>query len=163
MPPGGLLNELVTRWRNRKTSAVCARRLESEGSIVHLKEEIDMAVRTKRIYDKAELEDGVRILVDRLWPRGITKEEAGLDEWIRDIAPSTDLRVWFAHKPDRWQEFRRRYTRELSTPDKKLILNKLRKIASLSTVTLLYAAKDSERNNAVVLSERLSVKKRSYG
>jgi uncharacterized protein YeaO (DUF488 family) len=111
-----------------------------------------MAIKLKRVYDKPERADGVRILVDRLWPRGLSKDEAGLDEWIRDIAPSNRLRAWFGHKPGRWREFQKRYRQELSTSEKKAMLARLRKIARISTVTLLYAAKDTERNNAVALA-----------
>jgi uncharacterized protein YeaO (DUF488 family) len=97
--------------------------------------------------------------VDRLWPRGLTKDEAGLDEWMRDIAPSNGLRIWFGHKPERWKEFQKRYKKELSPPEKKTILTKLRKIGRISTMTFLYAAKDTDRNNAVALAGLLKWKK----
>ncbi len=119
-----------------------------------------MSVRIKRIYDKPERADGVRILVDRLWPRGLTKDEVALDEWIRDIAPSNKLRTWFGHKSERWLEFQRRYKGELKTAEHKDIISRLRKIAGIATVTLLYAAKDEERNNAVVLASLLKKKKK---
>jgi uncharacterized protein YeaO (DUF488 family) len=121
-----------------------------------------MAIKLKRVYEKPEHADGVRILVDRLWPRGLSKDEAGLDEWIRDIAPSNSLRTWFGHKPERWKDFRKRYKQELSSPEKKAIMARLRRIARISTVTLLYAAKDTDRNNAVALAEFLK-RNRSAG
>ncbi len=110
-----------------------------------------MGIKVKRIYEEPERSDGTRILVDRLWPRGMTKENAAIDEWIRDIAPSDKLRGWFGHKPERWIEFKKRYRKELAIPGKRRILQTLRRIAGISTVTLLYSAKDSEHNNAVAL------------
>jgi len=119
-----------------------------------------VSIRVKRVYEKPEREDGVRILVDRLWPRGLSKDEAALDEWIRDVAPSDKLRTWFGHKSERWQEFQRRYKSELKTAEHKDILDRLSKIAGIATVTLLYAAKDSEHNNAVALASLLKKKKK---
>jgi len=119
-----------------------------------------MAVKIKRVYDKPERADGVRILVDRLWPRGLTKDEAALDEWIRDIAPTNKLRTWFGHKPDRWPEFQRRYKKELQSDESREMLRRLAKIAGIATVTLLYAAKDNEHNNAVVLASLMKNKKK---
>jgi uncharacterized protein YeaO (DUF488 family) len=119
-----------------------------------------MSVRVKRVYEQAERVDGVRILVDRLWPRGLTKDDAALDEWIRDIAPSNRLRMWFGHKPDRWLEFQRRYREELKTAEREEVLGRLKKIAGIATVTLLYAAKDIEHNNAVVLAALLQKKRK---
>lgn len=110
-------------------------------------------IRIKRIYDKPSEEDGYRILVDRLWPRGISKETAKLDEWDKEIAPSTELRKWFGHKEDRFGEFARRYREELK--DKKESLYKLREMAKLKTISLLYAAKNSEFNQAIVLRDVL--------
>jgi uncharacterized protein YeaO (DUF488 family) len=118
-----------------------------------------VAIKLKRVYDKPEYSDGVRILVDRLWPRGLTKDEAGLDEWLHDIAPSNGLRIWFGHKPERWNEFQKRYKKELSTPEKKIILAKLRKMGRISSVTLLYSAKETDRNNAVALAGLLKRKR----
>ena len=118
-----------------------------------------MPVRVKRVYDQAERADGVRILVDRLWPRGLTKDEAALDEWIRDVAPSDKLRAWFGHKPERWPEFQRQYRKELGMAGRKEIVRRLRRIAGIATVTLLYAAKDEEHNNAVALAATLKRKK----
>ncbi|MDD5712490.1 MAG: DUF488 domain-containing protein [Smithellaceae bacterium] len=108
-------------------------------------------VKTKRIYDAASPADGRRVLVDRLWPRGLTKEAAAIDEWKKDIAPSDELRKWFAHDPAKWNEFRSRYRKELQ--EKKEALTELRREAKKGTLTLLYAAHDQEHNNAVVLKE----------
>jgi uncharacterized protein YeaO (DUF488 family) len=108
-------------------------------------------IKLKRIYDNISPDDGRRILVDRLWPRGINKEGAKIDDWVKEIAPSNELRKWFSHKPSKWEEFRRRYREELM--DKKWLIERLRLEAMKRTITLLYAAKDRERNNAVVLKE----------
>ncbi len=108
-------------------------------------------INLKRIYDPPSRADGKRILVDRLWPRGIKKEDARLDEWLKDIAPSDALRKWFAHDPDKWTEFKTRYRKELS--GKKDSVQLLRDEAKKGPVTLLFSAKDIERNNAVVLKE----------
>ena len=110
-------------------------------------------VRIKRVYDPAAPGDGKRILVDRLWPRGIKKEDAGIDEWLKDIAPSTELREWFSHDPAKWEEFKRRYKKELE--DKKDLVSALRAEAGKGTVTLLFAAKDTEHVNAAALKEVL--------
>jgi uncharacterized protein YeaO (DUF488 family) len=112
-----------------------------------------MDVRLKRAYDAPSAADGYRVLIDRLWPRGITREEARLDEWSRELAPSTELRRWFAHDPSRFTEFRRRYTAELA--GQKGPLRELRRRAREGTVTLVYAARDGEHNDAVVLAEIL--------
>ncbi|MFZ2196182.1 MAG: DUF488 domain-containing protein [Thermodesulfovibrionales bacterium] len=110
-------------------------------------------VKLKRIYDQPEKGDGKRVLVDRLWPRGVKKEDAGFDLWLKDIAPSDDLRKWFSHDPSKWQEFRERYRHELKgRPD---MIEELKKAARQGTITLLYAAKDADRNNAVVLKEMI--------
>jgi uncharacterized protein YeaO (DUF488 family) len=109
------------------------------------------SIQLKRAYDPPSAKDGTRVLVDRLWPRGLRKVDAAIDEWIKDIAPSTELRRWFSHDPKRWLEFRRRYQTELS---KNLTLvNELRKIARKGRLTLVYSAHDEEHNNAVVLRE----------
>ncbi len=112
-----------------------------------------MAVRIKRIYEPAARSDGYRVLVDRIWPRGVSREEAGVDQWARDIAPSAELRRWFGHDPDRFEEFRRRYAAELEAHQEEL--QQLRRRARKGTVSLLFAARDTERNNAVVLAEML--------
>jgi len=108
-------------------------------------------VKVKRIYEPISRDDGRRILVDRLWPRGLKKEDAGLDEWLKDIAPSDELRKWFAHDPAKWQEFRKRYKGELQK--KTDLIERLREEIKSETVTLLFSAKDAEHNNAVVLKE----------
>ena len=118
-----------------------------------------MAVRLKRAYEPAAASDGERILIDRMWPRGITREEARLSEWARELAPSTELRRWFAHDPARFAEFRRRYTVELAARADKL--RELRRRARVGTVTLVYAARDAEQNDAVVLAEILRRGRRS--
>ncbi|WP_395326974.1 DUF488 domain-containing protein [Novosphingobium sp. BL-8H] len=106
-------------------------------------------VRLKRIYEQAAASDGLRFLVDRLWPRGISKERAALTEWVREIAPSTELRKWFGHDPDRWNEFQSRYRAELAGAN--ATLDRIRTMATGSVITLLYAARDQEHNEAVVL------------
>jgi uncharacterized protein YeaO (DUF488 family) len=112
-----------------------------------------MAVSIKRVYDEPAPSDGYRVLIDRLWPRGITKERAHLDEWARELAPSTELRRWFGHDPARFAEFRRRYSAELAEHEEEL--RKLRSRAQTSDVTLLYAARDTQHNDAVVIAEVL--------
>ncbi len=106
-------------------------------------------IRIKRIYEEPSADDGLRVLVDRLWPRGISKARAQVDRWEKDIAPTTELRHWFGHDPAKWEEFLQRYRAELE--DKKELLSQLREEANERTVTLLYAAKDEEHNNAVAL------------
>jgi uncharacterized protein YeaO (DUF488 family) len=110
-------------------------------------------IRIKRIYDAPARSDGWRVLVDRIWPRGISKDSAAVDEWLREIAPSTELRKWFAHDPQRWTEFRRRYRAELRGRTSEL--NALRQRAARRRVTLLYGARDTQFNQAVVLEETL--------
>lgn len=110
-------------------------------------------IRTKRIYEDPEPEDGTRVLVDRLWPRGVSKEDARLDDWLQSVAPSDELREWFDHDPDRWTEFRRRYRAELE--DKEDAVDQLLSYARSGTLTLLYAAADREHNNAVALRDYL--------
>lgn len=107
----------------------------------------------KRIYDPATEADGKRILVDRLWPRGMNKEKAAIDEWMKDIAPSDELRKWFSHDPDKWQEFRKKYQAELRARNKLQMVIHLRKMSDEAAITLLFSAKDSAHNNAVVLKD----------
>ena len=107
----------------------------------------------KRIYDTPSVHDGKRILIDRLWPRGLKKDEAVIDEWMKEIAPSNGLRKWFSHDPSKWLEFKKRYKKELEA--KPELLGELKSYTRHGTVTLLYAGKDTERNNAVVLKEAL--------
>ncbi len=110
-------------------------------------------VRLKRAYEKPARNDGTRVLIDRLWPRGVRKADAELDQWAKELAPSTALRKWFGHDPARWPEFRRRYTEEIRQhPD---LLNQLRALARKGTVTLVYSARDEAHNDAVVLRELL--------
>jgi len=116
-------------------------------------------VRLKRVYDDASPDDGTRVLVDRLWPRGRSREAAKVDLWIKDLAPSDALRHWFNHDPERWPEFRKRYRAELAENSEGLE-TLCRLVAGTKPVTLLFAAKDSEHNNAVVLKERLSARRR---
>jgi uncharacterized protein YeaO (DUF488 family) len=110
-------------------------------------------VRTKRIYEEAERDDGYRVLIDHVWPRGVSRERARLDEWARELAPSDELRKWFDHSPARFAKFRARYRRELA--DRSEQLDGLRRRALSRRVTILYAARDQEHNNAAVLAELL--------
>jgi uncharacterized protein YeaO (DUF488 family) len=110
-------------------------------------------VRTKRVYEEPVPGDGFRILVDRVWPRGISRERARLDEWDRTLSPSTELRKWFDHDPGRFEEFRSRYIEELQGHRDRLA--ELRSLARQGTLTLVYGAKDSEHNQAIVLAEVL--------
>jgi uncharacterized protein YeaO (DUF488 family) len=112
-----------------------------------------MDIRLKRAYEPATSSDGYRILIDRLWPRGVSREKARLDDWERDLAPSTELRQWFGHQPNRFEEFRRRYIEELRRQRPRL--TELRRRARDGTLTLVYAAHDSEHNDAVVLASVL--------
>ncbi len=116
-----------------------------------------MAVKLKRIYEEVSKDDGVRILVDRLWPRGISKERAQVDEWMRDISPSNELRKWVHEDPSRWAEFKRRYFKDLREHEE--ALDTIRKTAKRKTVTLLFAAKNETQNNAVALLEYLKKSK----
>jgi len=110
-------------------------------------------IRLKRAYEPPSADDGARILVDRLWPRGISKTDARLDQWMKEIAPSTELRKWFGHDPAKWQEFRRRYIAELETHRDQL--EHLCELAITGVVTLVYSARDEIHNDAVVLREVL--------
>jgi len=110
-------------------------------------------VRTKRIYDPVEYGDGYRVLVDHVWPRGVSRERARLDEWARELAPSDELRKWFDHVPERFDEFRARYRRELA--DHGELIEKLRDRGKNGRLTIVYAARDQEHNNAAVLAELL--------
>ncbi len=109
-----------------------------------------MAIQLKRIYDPAAEDDGTRVLVDRIWPRGVAKADAALDEWCKSVAPSTDLRKWFGHDRERWEEFVRRYRAELDAAENEAI-DTLEQLAKNGPLTLLYAARDTECNHAVVL------------
>lgn len=113
------------------------------------------AVRVKRAYDPPEPADGQRVLVDRLWPRGLSKERAHLDEWCRDVAPSAELRKWYGHDPDRYAEFAHRYQDELHESGRAAALEGLRERAAHGTLTLITAAKRSDISEATVLAEEL--------
>lgn len=112
-----------------------------------------MPINVKRAYDPPAKSDGSRILVDRIWPRGITRGELQVDAWLKDLAPSTGLREWFGHDPKKWDEFRQRYAKELEQHSS--VLEELSARAEASHVTLVFAAKDSEHNNAVALKQEL--------
>ncbi len=116
-----------------------------------------MNIKIKRVYEKPDEKDGFRILVDRLWPRGLTKEKAAVDLWLKDIAPSTELRKWFNHDPDKWKEFKKKYLNELK--ENKDVVAVLKDHLRQKTVTLLYAAKDSDHNEALVLSNLFEAEK----
>jgi uncharacterized protein YeaO (DUF488 family) len=111
-------------------------------------------VKIKRIYESASPDDGKRIYIDRLWPRGMKKKEVKIDEWLKDISPSDSLRKWFGHDPSKYTEFKRRYTKEIEKHSE--ILERIKMEAKKETVTLLFSAKDVEHNNATVLKEILS-------
>lgn len=113
-------------------------------------------IRIKRVYEEPDASDGKRILVDRLWPRGLTKERAKVDLWLKDVAPSNDLRKWFSHDPAKWQEFQSRYREELRKNKEQFAL--LKQEAAKGPATLLYGAKDEQHNEAVVLLKLLSPK-----
>ena len=111
-------------------------------------------IKIKRIYEPPEKEDGFRVLVDRLWPRGVSKDKARVDLWLKEIAPSDQLRKWFSHDPEKWEDFKKRYREELE--DKEKLIQTIKKIEKeRGVVTLLYSAKDEKHNNAVALNEVL--------
>jgi uncharacterized protein YeaO (DUF488 family) len=116
-------------------------------------------VQIKRVYEAPAPEDGQRVLIDRLWPRGLKREDAQLDEWLRDIAPSEELRRWFGHDPTRWEAFQARYLRELEDAEHQMALEKLRERVRRGPLTLLFAAKDVEHCNAQVLLALLKVER----
>ncbi len=110
-----------------------------------------MKIKIKRVYEQPEETDGRRVLVDRLWPRGLTKEKAAVDVWLKEVAPSTELRKWFGHDPEKWAEFKKRYHAELRKNTE--TVDRLREEVSGGTVTLLFGARDQEHNEAVVLKD----------
>lgn len=114
-----------------------------------------MTLALKRVYDAPEPGDGTRVLVERLWPRGLSKERAHVDLWLKDVAPSHELRTWFGHDPEKFAEFRRRYQAELASETGQKALATLRELAQREPVTLVFAAHDTEHNNAVVLRDLL--------
>jgi len=114
-------------------------------------------VEVKRVYDRRSFSDGTRVLVDRLWPRGLAKDQAEIDTWLREVAPSNLLRTWFHSHPAEWSGFRRRYLKELSGPEATSALNELYRLAhGKKQLTLLFASRDEEHNNAVVLKDLLN-------
>ncbi|HZT07678.1 MAG TPA: DUF488 family protein [Chloroflexota bacterium] len=115
-----------------------------------------MSVRLRRIYEPPEPDDGVRILVDRLWPRGLKKEDAHIDAWLRDVAPSSDLRRWFGHDAGRWSDFRARYRAELQEPERAADLQRLVDEARKGPVTILCAAHDLEQSNGAVIRDLIA-------
>ncbi|MHB8620506.1 MAG: DUF488 domain-containing protein [Chloroflexota bacterium] len=115
-----------------------------------------VSVRLKRVYEQVSPDDGRRVLVDRVWPRGLSKHEARVDEWLPELGPGTQLRKWFGHDPERWSEFRARYQAELDAPRQRQRLDNLLELAAGQTVTILYGAKDQEHNQAVVIAEQLA-------
>jgi uncharacterized protein YeaO (DUF488 family) len=110
-------------------------------------------IKLKRAYEPASKDDGLRILVERLWPRGVSKQKARIDLWLKDLAPSTELRQWYGHDPTRWPQFRKRYQAELKGQGSFLAL--LRYVTRENVITFVYAARDEERNSAVVLKDFL--------
>jgi uncharacterized protein YeaO (DUF488 family) len=111
-------------------------------------------LKIKRVYDPVSPDDGKRVLVDRLWPRGIKKEKAQIDEWLKEISPSNELRKWYSHDPAKWAEFKKRYKKELA--EKSELLKRIKAEAKKQTVTLLFSTKELELNNAVALKEILN-------
>ena len=114
-----------------------------------------MPIAMKRAYEAASPEDGYRVLVDGLWPRGVTKAGLKIDAWMREIAPSASLRKWYGRDPERWEEFRNRYRQELSRPPREALLDELVKRARKEQVILVFGARDAERSNAAVLAEMI--------
>lgn len=112
-------------------------------------------IRIKRAYDPPNPTDGYRILIDRLWPRGLSKDALSFDDWMKVLAPSTELRKQFGHDPEKWKEFERRYQEELNDAEAKKRIEQLAQLSTRRNVTLLYSAKDEEHNNAVVLARQI--------
>ena len=112
-------------------------------------------LRIKRVYEPKSGNDGKRIYVDRLWPRGLRSSEAAIDEWLKDIAPSDALRKWFGHDPERFPEFRKRYLKELAAPIGRELTERIAREANKKVVTLLYSARDTEHNNAIVIADQI--------
>lgn len=112
----------------------------------------------KRVYEAADGHDGYRVLVDRLWPRGVSKERAKLDDWAKTIAPSDDLRHWYNHDPAKWDEFQQRYAKELEHPDAQAVLDALARRAKRGRVTLLYSTKDGPISNAAALATLIAAR-----
>ena len=115
-----------------------------------------MGIRIKRVYEPPDKKDGYRVLIDRLWPRGMKKEDAGIDEWVKEIAPSNELRKWYSHDPVKWEEFKRRYFAELES--RREAVEKLLGTVSKDPVTFLFSSKEAKLNNAVALKEYIEAK-----
>lgn len=115
-----------------------------------------MPILIKRVYDPPDKKDGYRVLIDRLWPRGMKKEDARIDEWIKQIAPSNELRKWYGHDPEKWEEFKRRYFKELADYSREV--GQLAKKASETTVTFVFSSKETNLNNAVALKYYIETK-----
>ena len=113
------------------------------------------AIQTRLVYDPLAPDDGARLLVDRLWPRGVKKEKLETVLWMKDAAPSDELRQWFNHDPEKWEEFRKRYLKELQRPEARAMLHEIREAAKKGTVTLVYGAKDEKHNQALVLKQAI--------
>lgn len=116
----------------------------------------DGYVRVRRVYEPPDSHDGLRILVDRIWPRGLTKADATLDEWCKQVAPSTELRTWYHHEPERFEEFTRRYQGELCEPERAIALERLRELAKTNRLTLLTATADARLSHAHILADVLN-------
>jgi uncharacterized protein YeaO (DUF488 family) len=114
-----------------------------------------VSVRLKRAYDQRAPDDGVRILVDRIWPRGVRRDALDIAAWVPEIGPSDELRRWFGHRLERWPEFRERYRRELAEPERRQVLDALRERAATGTLTLLFGARDVDHNQAVVIADEI--------
>ena len=120
------------------------------------------AIELQRVYEAGAKGTGARVLVDRVWPRGVRKDALGLDLWLRDLGPSTELRKWFGHRPERWDEFQRRYRAELAEPERAALLDQLADLSRRGAVTLLYGARDEEHNQAVVVRDALRERLRGH-
>jgi len=114
-----------------------------------------MPILIKRVYETPDQQDGYRVLIDRLWPRGMKKEDARIDEWVKEIAPSNELRKWYSHEPAKWEEFKRRYFKELE--GQKETVEQLGRKASQATITFLFSSKETRLNNAVALKEYIEM------
>jgi uncharacterized protein YeaO (DUF488 family) len=114
-----------------------------------------MPIAIRRAYEAASSKDGYRVLVDGLWPRGVTKAQLEIDAWMKEIAPSAALRKWYGHKPEKWEGFRNKYRQELSKPPRKALLDELIDRARKGQVTLVFGARDAERSNAAVIAEMI--------
>lgn len=129
--------------------------LDEEGRMPEPSGGVAARIKVKRAYDAPDDGDGYRALVDRIWPRGVKREQARIDAWLKDVAPSGELRRWFGHDPAKWGEFRARYRKELDAPERCALLDDLLAHARHGTLTLVYGARDTDHNNAVALRETL--------